>query len=268
MRSILIVSPHLDDAVLSLGGAIAHWVAGGTRVRVATINTVGPELANVAPDLRKWADYPARLEEDRAACDVLGVERSWLGHVERVWRVEMPPMGFYTLPDVLATAPIVASLDALDRPDLVLAPLGIGNHVDHVEAMVATAEWAASRDVPVQFYEDFYALSATLREAHPVAQRWTWSADANPLAAAPELAAIFERIAVARGGTPIERLYPALEGGWNVETVPVDEPRGLEAIAKYPSQTAAFGGFDGIAATIRAYHAFWGGEPLWKPAGN
>src|SRR5664279_1647995 len=82
----LIISPHLDDAVWSLGGSIAAWTAAGTRVVVATVYTAGPPLDEVAPEMRVFADYPARRAEDLAACASIGAEVRWLDQVERAFR--------------------------------------------------------------------------------------------------------------------------------------------------------------------------------------
>ena len=74
----LVISPHLDDAVLSLGGSIAAWVGSGERVVVATVYTAGPPLDTISPGMRRFADYTARCAEDTAACAVLGCETRWL----------------------------------------------------------------------------------------------------------------------------------------------------------------------------------------------
>lgn len=260
----LVVSPHLDDAVLSLGGAIATW----SDVTIATVYTTGPIFDEIAPELRKWGDYATRLQEDIAACEAIGAERTWLGHMERVWRAPLPPMGYFITPDERAgfteLPAIVASLDVLGDFDRVFAPLGIGNHVDHVEAMLATIEWATRRGIAdrLRFYEDFYGLSERLRAAHPIARRWTWE---HSLVAG-QLADMMNAIDVARRGPPLEALWPPLaeDVAWTVEPTAIDEDKHLAAIACYGSQTVAFGGMPGIAAAIRAYHGFWGGEPVWR----
>jgi hypothetical protein len=77
---------------------------------------------------------------------------------------------------------------------------------------------------------------------------------------------ILGSIALARRGpTATAFLAPELaQGRWSVTVSAIDEERQLTAIAKYASQTTAFGGMTGIARALRAYHAWWPGEPLWR----
>jgi LmbE family N-acetylglucosaminyl deacetylase len=82
---ILILSPHLDDGVLSLGAFIARASASGTKVAVVTI--FGGDPNSQAPAGR-WdgragfetagAAARGRREEDKAACELLGAECEWL----------------------------------------------------------------------------------------------------------------------------------------------------------------------------------------------
>src|SRR5262249_54344634 len=163
-------SPHLDDAALSAGGAIARWTAAGDRVVIASVYTKGPPLRRIAPEMRKFADYAARCAEDDAACRVLGAEVRRLDQIERAFR---PPFltgwSFFTTPPERAgfttLADVTRVLGALDvAPDRVLLPFGIGNHVDHVETMLAALDVVGERGwLPrTLFYEDFYALSRTM----------------------------------------------------------------------------------------------------------
>ncbi len=275
----LVISPHLDDAALSVGGTIARWTAAGDRVVIASIYTRGPPLDEIAPSMRKFADYDTRRAEDLAACTVLGAEVLRLDHVERAFRRPyLTGWSFFTTPaqrDGFATlAAVRGSLDQLAElgPTRVLIPFGIGNHIDHVEASLAAIDMAIARDWldRVWFYEDFYALSRTMRRAHPVAARSTWPARRSPLLSAKRLAVVLRAIAAARRGPPLEALWPpALQAAsWRLSTVAITEheQHKLDAIARYPSQTKAFGGVAAISRALRTYHAFWGGaEPFWQP---
>ena len=84
---LLVLSPHLDDAALSLGAHLYTLARRGVRVSVLTLATADPAdgLSPLAEDLhRRWglgADAMAvRRGEDLEACRVLGVEAT----VERV----------------------------------------------------------------------------------------------------------------------------------------------------------------------------------------
>jgi len=271
----LVISPHLDDAVLSIGGSIAAWTGAGERVVVATIYTNGPPLEEVPAALRKWADYPARRAEDAAACAAVGAEVRWLGHVERAFRrpfltgltyfrTPADRAGFTTLPVITAALDTLVELDA----ERILVPLGIGNHIDHVEAMIAASDWAIAHGWldRLCFYEDFYALSGSMRRRHPIAKHHGWKAWRSPLLRARRLAVILRAIALARRGPEVDSFLaaPLRDVRWTVVNSPIDEARKLAAIALYASQVAAFGGMGGIARAMRTYHAHWGGaEPLW-----
>ncbi|MEO8704991.1 MAG: PIG-L family deacetylase [Kofleriaceae bacterium] len=264
----VIVSPHLDDAALSLGGSIARWTAAGERVVIATVYTTGPPLEELAPEMHAFADYATRTAEDAAACRLLGAESLHLGHVERAFRQPfLAQWSFFHTPARSGFEPIdLAAIAALD-PDRIVLPLGIGNHVDHVAVLVAAWDWAnrcGLRD-RLRFYEDFYALSAPLRALHPVARTRMWTGGDAPLAGSPELAAILETIAERAGGPGIDELLGPCR--WTVEVSPIDEPRSLAAIACYATQIRTFGGRAGVTSAYQRFHAWWGGEPLWSAVG-
>lgn len=273
----LIVSPHLDDAVLSIGGSIAAWTTAGSRVVVASVYTSGPPLDEIDPSMRCFADYETRRAEDAAACAKVGAEPRWLDQIERAFRkpyldgtayFTTPPdrAGFGAIDNVKQALDPLAALD----PEHIIVPLGIGNHVDHVETLVATTEWAHERGLldRVRFYEDFYALAAPSRQRHPIASKHLWRPWQAPLLHAPRLSAILRRIARAARGPAIDRylVAPLREARWTVtrSDVRATEARQLAAIECYGSQTRAFGGLVGITRAIHAFHAWWGGaEPLW-----
>lgn len=144
MRTLLAVSPHLDDAVFSVGALLAEAVDTGWRVVVVTCFTAtvpDPQGFALACQLDKGlapeVDYMAlRRAEDEAACALLDVEAIHLP------LPEAPHRGYNSAPalfgdqrpddEVLealrsALAPIVDDL----APDRVLGPEGIGNHIDH-----------------------------------------------------------------------------------------------------------------------------------------
>ena len=164
MGVTLVISPHLDDAVLSIGGSIAAWSRAGERVVIASVYTTGPSLDQVAEEMRKFADYTTRRAEDVAAGSLIGAEHRWLDQIERAFR---PPYltgwsffatpaersGFTTLARVTEALVPLAEL----APQRILVPLGIGNHIDHVEALLAATDWAIARGWRdrLWFYEDF-----------------------------------------------------------------------------------------------------------------
>ncbi|MGE0869226.1 MAG: PIG-L deacetylase family protein [Kofleriaceae bacterium] len=274
----LVVSPHLDDAVLSLGATIHRWVSAGERVVIASMYTRGPALDEVPRSMRKFADYRTRLAEDRAACAVIGAERRTMGCIERAFRRPfLTGTQYFTTPadrsGFGALSKVTAALDELLELDAerIVLPMGIGNHVDHVETMVAATDWAATNKLTarVWFYEDFYALSDVMRRQHPIARRRRWKPWQAPLLRARRLSVILGAVAAGRRGPPIDQLLSARwrKARWTVEPQDITdhEAAKLAAIQRYPSQTKAFGGYAGIARALVAYHRFWGGaEPLWR----
>jgi LmbE family N-acetylglucosaminyl deacetylase len=84
---VVVVSPHLDDAVFSLGATIANSVQHGARVEVLTV--YGSEPTSDAPagpwDINsgfktEGESATSRREEDKRACRVLGAEPRWLNY--------------------------------------------------------------------------------------------------------------------------------------------------------------------------------------------
>jgi len=198
---LLVLSPHLDDAVLSCGGRIAAIVAGGGRVRVATLFAGDDpvEPANrLAVELRRMWDLPpggviaARRREDEEACRRLGAEAEHWELPEALYRLDQAGAPLYPSLDSLYGAPasadealiaeIARRVDDGPPTGLVLAPLAIGGHVDHALARRA-AERSRRR---VAFYEDFPYVEwkhFALRRALGSKRDWT----SEVLALNPEL---------------------------------------------------------------------------------
>lgn len=82
---VVVLSPHIDDAVFSLGATIARAVRTGTRVEVLTVFGCDPASARSANGWDTRAGFAtegqaatARRVEDRAACEIVGAEPQWL----------------------------------------------------------------------------------------------------------------------------------------------------------------------------------------------
>lgn len=135
-ESVTVVSPHLDDAVLSLGATIAHAVRRGASVTILTVFGCDPESAAPTKGWDRRAGFAtegeaarARRGEDEAACAVLGAGSRWLpfGSVD------------YELhgTDADLTA---ATADALAETDVLLLPGAPLTHPDHARLLRALAE--------------------------------------------------------------------------------------------------------------------------------
>jgi LmbE family N-acetylglucosaminyl deacetylase len=84
-QRIVVVSPHSDDGVLSLGAAIASWVRQGAHVELLTVFALDPASDAPAGGWDARAGFrtegeaaTARRGEDRRACAILGATPDWL----------------------------------------------------------------------------------------------------------------------------------------------------------------------------------------------
>ena len=107
---IVVVSPHSDDGVLSLGASMARWARAGTSVELLTVLALDPESAAPTTGWDRRAGFDTegeaaltRRAEDERACALLGVAPRWLpfgsvdferhGGDEDVWRAVSDALG-------------------------------------------------------------------------------------------------------------------------------------------------------------------------------
>ena len=279
---VVIFSPHLDDAVLSLGAMIRREVAAGRRVEVVSCFTAGPPLDSIPAEQRVFGDYSMRRAEDERALAVLGASHRWLDLPERIWRQPPLPRTSTVFPThVFRTPPRMedfselksvraAIAEILDSGATIYAPLAIGHHVDHVEVALAALREVLGRGAfeRIQFYEDPYALGRACRKQHFVAKRRMWKAFGAPAWASPRVGGLLRVVAFVAKGPRIEDYLPEAERlAWTCTPHAVtdaDEERKLAAIAEYTSQVRAFGGIDRVRAFVRRGHRMLGGEPIWS----
>ncbi|MDT5011255.1 MAG: hypothetical protein QOH57_2872 [Mycobacterium sp.] len=143
MKPVLVVSPHLDDAVLSAG----QFLAGLPGAVIVTVLAGSPDPSVTTPwDIssgfaisRDAVD--ARRAEDRAALALLDATPVHLDFLD----------GQYAPIDPGAVAEALAEQCQYHRPEFVLGPLGV-HHCDHER--VRDAVLAADLDAPLWLYED------------------------------------------------------------------------------------------------------------------
>lgn len=145
--TVAVLSPHLDDAVLSAWSALR----GESPATVVNVCTGLPPASAVAPwdALTGATDSRARMREriaeDRAALAIAGVEARSLGFVDAHYRSE--PLDAGDLQAAIAAA--------VDGAAELWAPAGIGGHVDHVQVRDA----ARSLGIPWRLYAELpYAV--------------------------------------------------------------------------------------------------------------
>lgn len=245
----LVLSPHLDDAALSCGGALALFAAMGDAPAVLTIcagQPVGPLTDFARFQHARWGDpvdlVGARRDEDRRALALLGATPIWLDVPDCIYRgdrytTEATLFGPIAPDEAALVAGIAAVIDALWRATAratIVAPLGIGRHVDH-QLTRAAAEQLVAAGRRVCWCEDFPYVARPNGEA----QRRALTADLHP------------------------------------ELIPIDAvlERKVAAIAAYTSQLPVlFGATAAMASAVRAFAAAVGGakpaERLWHAAGD
>lgn len=146
---LCIVSPHLDDAVLSCGVRMQRVRATGGRVTVINIFTAGNNAA-------------ARRAEEQAALAVLGAEAVFLDE----WDAPERDPRYQDVAEIftgdLAPVPPAFIVHIAERlrglfadADEVLLPLAAGFHIDHCIAHAAGRHLAvALPQLPQSYYED------------------------------------------------------------------------------------------------------------------
>lgn len=84
-RRIVVLSPHLDDGVLSIGGWMHREVRTGSAITLVTVLAGDPDDARPASTWDRRSGFStigeaagARRAEDRRACEILGLHAKWL----------------------------------------------------------------------------------------------------------------------------------------------------------------------------------------------
>ena len=187
------LSPHLDDAALSCGGAIARHANAGARALVVTLCTAAPPPDGPFSDFARqvhqgWGLAPAeviraRLHEDDLALDRLDADTYRAGLLDAIYRrpdaydSRDALFGTPVAGDALlgSTHQLIAAIQRRAPRATFYAPLGVGNHVDHQIVHTAAHDAAGAS---VAFYEDFpYMLwpDAFERRMRALAQRFVSS---------------------------------------------------------------------------------------------
>ncbi len=152
MRHI-VISPHMDDAVLSAAAFLLRLKAREVDIIVITVFT-GFGAGPISWDSRKYllksgcltrnSFARKRREEDRAAMKRLGVDFRHLEYVDGGFRTD--PSGRLLYPshaalfsgevrseDGVLMDRLYADIKGISKPsDILCAPLGVGKHADHL----------------------------------------------------------------------------------------------------------------------------------------
>ena len=282
---LLVLSPHLDDAVISVGGVIGRAVAEGRNVTVASLYTSAPRRCEVPQRFRRLLTYERRTQEDADAMKSLGATPLWLGFPERAtrqpslgWKLDvfkMPsPPTLQHFANLAAIQEQILALVAAMPGVTVLAPFAVGAHIDHVETFLAALLIMlrtpdAATLARFQFYEDAYSFSARARRRHFAARLYQWKPWESPVWGSLRATVMLATMGRAARG-PLLSAYLSNEASglaWRCTPVCVSGFEGakLHAWSLYRSQVARLGGMKVWEHMIPRYHSFWGGaEPLWQ----
>jgi LmbE family N-acetylglucosaminyl deacetylase len=240
------LSPHLDDAVLSCGGQIYQQSAAGKRMLIVTVAAGEPqtkvrslfaEFQHHSWGLRDEEAIQARRAEDARAAARLGAETLFWSLPDAIYRLH-PETGdaLYAADESLfgplspaesvLVGDLAGQLAKLPAAGRVVAPLSLGNHVDH-QLTRAAAE---------QVFEDLLYY-----EDYPYVQRHP-----ETLAAALQPPDGWQSV-----------LFPLDEAAIIAR---------IEAIQAYESQLGVlFNGAETMARLVREQIEAAGGERCWYP---
>jgi len=241
----IFLSPHLDDVVFSCGGFVWDLTHSGQKVEIWTICAADPPPGNfssLAASLHKdWglADnaYQYRRREDQSACRILGADPNYLTFLDCIYRQSSGGVFYYDSEEAIFGGldpledglidQLAAELEStLPGNARVVAPLGIGNHVDHQ----LTRKAANRLRRPTIYYADY------------------------PYARESEGKEILEFMALSPDWTP--EIYPVSDIG---------RTKWFEASRVYTSQLSIFWEDQAaLRGELERFEAYPGGMTLWK----
>jgi LmbE family N-acetylglucosaminyl deacetylase len=258
---IVVVSPHLDDAVLSLGATLARAVEAGARVQVVTVFGCEPTSTAATDDWDRKSGFTTEGEaarqrrlEDRAACSILGVTPRWFDFGAQPYARRASEQ------QVLA-----AVCEAASGADTVLIPGYPLAHLDHATLgnglllHTLTCRWLGL------YAEQPYAYDRGLRFHGPVVTP-------PPPVAHPE-AVVTADSAAANGLSDATQQRIAAGFTWQHVAVNATQRRKkLQAVKQYRSQTGSLGLRQPVVGHIGLRMMLWyearqGGESIaWSQA--
>lgn len=166
---VVVVSPHMDDAILSCGGLVDRLLMKIECLTV-TVCTADPENVSSENPPHGIALPSARRNEEVAALKALGCQLVQLDLLDAIYRrhsstgeLLYPTMqSIWSMPakdDSHQFHALRTRLQALlgqpsDRPTLILSPMGIGHHVDHILCTQVVLS-LLNPATEVLLYEDF-----------------------------------------------------------------------------------------------------------------
>lgn len=166
---VIVVSPHMDDAILSCGGLLKQLL-GSVECLTLTVCTADPVDVDPKHPPHGIALPSLRRKEEMAALNDLGcklVQLDLLDAIYRrdqhssailypslqsIWSMPLPQDDFQK--QALRSRILSLAGQSGERPTLFISPLGIGHHVDHILCTQVILSIISSTD-EILLYEDF-----------------------------------------------------------------------------------------------------------------
>lgn len=281
----VILSPHLDDGIWSMGGFMAFASKKGCKIDLITIYTGNPVGLDIPKaqmkELTKNGSMEERKSEDSLASKILGINPIWWDIPSRLYRqpwlkkrtyVFKTPDGneiskneWYSILEKRIEELIIEYPEAA-----IVCNMGVGHMYDHVELFMAciNAGNRLKQLDKIYFYEDSYAILSKNRQRHYLLKDYVWEKKN-----APEKTSIIWRIMAKvmtgmASGTDIKTCIPneLHESKWTYELINIQNTFDLkiESLSKYESQMKQFGGMKRVQKAFKKYHEYWNNsEPIW-----
>ncbi len=163
MRDITVFSPHRDDAAFSLYACLTRWSAASIGVRVVnffTVSSYAPRISSTLPHVVS----NVRRREDQSALSLINtrIRVESLDLLDAPLRLGISPdyvckPEASRLPGGIESDMLASVVRKYFAHGVALAPLGLGNHVDHLAVREAAIKSVARGKLG--FYEDLpYAI--------------------------------------------------------------------------------------------------------------
>lgn len=175
LRAVTVISPHRDDAALSLGLTICRWTREGTRVRIVNCFTIS-SYAPFAAARGRGAITKLRAAEDEAFGSAVRADgllsfadlRRLDAPLRRRCNSECVCKPRNALPaEPHELTRLARLLRRLDDDGIVLCPLGVGGHIDH--DLTRRAAIVAFPPRRLAFYEDLPYAAEYPEQVRPLA---------------------------------------------------------------------------------------------------
>jgi LmbE family N-acetylglucosaminyl deacetylase len=252
---IAVLSPHLDDAALSLGAAIAHASRRGATVRVVTVfaydpsQTGPPQSWDAACGFHSAEEAArSRRDEDSRASEILGAEPVWLPFTDIEYAGERNEEAIWSAID-----------KAVGEADVVLVPgfpLAVPDHGWLTSLMLRRPPRSGRVALYVeQPYAAWRYMSLGGRAGAATLSRREGVLNALRIALRTRAGRRLQEPALP---DDLERLLGSPPNWTAASVTRTDRRAKFRAIKAYESQVAGFGPL--VTQRMALYEAAWGGE--------